>query len=660
MMQALAALLGAALTVAACYATGVLLLARLGLTLKRTEQPPLAFLLGSACFHLAVFAVLAAHVAYWPVLVALCLAPIAAAQAKGAWRLTGEAEAPLAYSIKRLTLVLFGLFSLLYLFHAWAPETSPDGSGYHLGYVSRYVRAHGFEWVTTNMYAALSAGVETLYVPAFAVGRHSAAALVHFAFLIALALAMFAYGRRLGKPWVGAAGAFLVFASPVVGIDATSAYIDVAVAAVVFAVFYFLEIWDEGRNPAALIAVGLLAGYAYATKYTAFVILPFALLFVLWRSRKLRPAVTVLLYSVLMIAPWVVKEYIVLKDPVAPFADTIFRNPYFHPMFESEYKELLSGPGYGITDKRTLPVEVTIRGAHTQGLLGMAFLGAPIALLALRFRAGRRLLACGVVMGALYFTNLGTRFLIPCLPFVALAMALAVSTEKEKLAPVLALAMVFHAYTSWPSQLEHTAAQGSWKLDNKILYRQALRLVPQERYLRESFSGYGAAMLVDSVVPKGERVLALGEVPQSYTARDILISYQSAFNERLADTINMGWADGFQARVADKFSFPERTSTRMRILQTANPADAHLQWGVHELRFFDKGVELPRRPEWRLQAWPNPWDVQLAFDNSPATRWRSWEAAAPGMYVDVDFGRPEAVDEVRVEHSWDYKTKMEV
>ena len=66
----------------------------------------------------------------------------------------------------------------------------------------------------TNMYASLSAGVEMLFVPAFAIGKHSAAALVHYAFLVALAMAMFAYGRRIGKPWVGAAGALLVYASP--------------------------------------------------------------------------------------------------------------------------------------------------------------------------------------------------------------------------------------------------------------------------------------------------------------------------------------------------------------------------------------------------------------------------------------------------------------
>jgi hypothetical protein len=84
----------------------------------------------------------------------------------------------------------------------------------------------------------------------------------------------------------------------------------------------------------------------------------------------------------------------------------------------------------------------------------------------------------------------------------------------------------------------------------------------------------------------------------------------------------------------------------VRLVDTAASRE---QWGIHELRFFSDGTELPRLPEWRLQASPNPWDVQLAFDNSPATRWRSWEPAKPGMYLEVDFSKPQAIDQVMLE-----------
>jgi hypothetical protein len=72
-----------------------------------------------------------------------------------------------------------------------------------------------------------------------------------------------------------------------------------------------------------------------------------------------------------------------------------------------------------------------------------------------------------------------------------------------------------------------------------------------------------------------------------------------------------------------------------------------------ELRIFDGTHELPRDPGWRLTAHPNPWDVQLAFDNNPGTRWRSWQPASPGMYVEVDFPRPQPATAVAVESSGD-------
>jgi hypothetical protein len=217
---------------------------------------------------------------------------------------------------------------------------------------------------------------------------------------------------------------------------------------------------------------------------------------------------------------------------------------------------------------------------------------------------------------------------------------------------VLGAMMVFQAMTSWPLVLD-LYAPNAWRL-GPILYQEALRIVPQETYLREVSPAYGAARLVDANVPKGERVLAANGVADAYTSRDVLVSYHGALNESLLDSINIGWLAAFQPRVLETFSFPERAVRRIRVLQTGTGDPPEEQWSVHELRIFRGGAELPRRSEWRLRAWPNPWDVQLAFDNSPATRWRTWESARPGNYLDVDFGRPENLDQVRIETSYDY------
>jgi hypothetical protein len=343
-----------------------------------------------------------------------------------------------------------------------------------------------------------------------------------------------------------------------------------------------------------------------------------------------------------MVIPWMLKDWIVLRNPIAPFGNQIFRNPNFHVQAEREYTAYYRR--YDIPDLRALPIEVTVRGGVTQGVLGMAFLAVPISLAALRYRAGRRLLAAGTVMLATYFLNIGTRFLIPSLPFFSLAMALALGNSSALL-PVL---MVFHAFTSWPAGVKLYADPNAWRLD-RILFKQALRIAPQEQYLRD-FTVYNQAKLVDAKVPKGEPVLAFLGVPDAYTSHEILVSYQAAFNETTADILNNGWIQGYQPRVLRTFTFSETAMRRIRVTTVNGPPQ---QWSVHELRFFDRGVELPRRSEWRLRAWPNPWEVQLAFDNSPATRWRSWERASPGMYLEVDFGQSAQLDQVRIETSHD-------
>ncbi len=655
MKQAIAALFGAGFTIAGCYAAGLLLMDRLRLNsmLRRPERLPLAFTLGAAVLHLIVFASLALQIAYWPVLVAVLLVPIVLATRAGLWRPQGFELGGIAQPLKLVSGGAGALFCATYFIYAWAPEHSPDGSTYHLGLVARELRAHGFEKITTTLYAMLGQGVELIFLPAFAIGRHSAAALVHLAFAVSLALSIFAFGRRLGKPWVGATAALLTFLSPVFGIAASVAYIDAATAAIVFAAFYWLEIWDQERSVTdeawrLLIPVGLLAGYAYAAKYTAFTIGIYALGFVVWRARRWKSVALVAACAALMAGPWIARNWMLYENPAAPLGNWLFRNPYIHVMFEKDYSQYLRT--YQVKDKSTIPLDVTIGGEKTQGLIGPLFLLLPLGLFALRRQTGRHVWVAGLLVFSPYFANIGTRFLIPCLPFFSLSIALALGETPLLLGGLLLL----HALLSWPNVVARYADQYAWRMDHFPL-RQALRLADPDEFLTQMIPSYPAARMINGNVPKGEQVFTLGGVPDAYAEREVLVSFQSASNEKLTDIFHMGWLVGNQPIRAHSLRFPETKARRFRVQQTAM-AQAIDQWNVHEMRFFHQGVELPRRPEWQLRAWPMPWDVQLAFDNSAATRWRSWETAAPGMYLDVDFGAEQSVDEIRIETSSDSVT----
>lgn len=644
-MVALSILLGVLLTSLTALAIGRVVLRRIPVELYRHEEDALAFVAGAGILSLIVFALCAAGAVSKGTLLAVSGTAFGAAWYTGAWRNTRPDFARLPRRWAMVFWVGFTVFTVLYFFSSMAPEFSSDGTAYHLSFVARYAREGGFVRIPWNLYSHLSQGIELLYLMAFEFGRHSAAAMVHYAFLLALTLAIVSYGRRAGYPVVGLAGALLVYASPVVGMDGTTAYIDVAVAAILFAVFYALQIWDEQRSAGLLIVIGILAGFGYAAKYTAGLAIPYAAGFVLWRARRLRPALLVAACAMVLVLPWVVKNLLWTGNPVAPMFNRLFVNPWVHVSFEEGWSTYLRR--YYLQNRWTIPLEVTLRGEALCGFLGPAFLLVPVGLFALRIREGRRVLAAGALFALPYCLNIGTRFLIPAAPFFAFALGMALS----EMPILLATLLIGHLILSWPAVAVHYTAEHPWIL-GRILFKQALRIESPDSWLGRKQPEYAIPKMLEAKMPPGSRVLTFSGVAESYTTRDVSVSFQSAEGEVAGDIFFTAFLGDFQPRCAERLPFPPVSLRKLRIIQTAKPVEA-LQWNVGEVRLYSGGQELRRNPQWKLTAHPNRWGIQLAFDNSPVTRWRSWQRFEPGMYIEVDFGMDQQVDAVQLEGPYD-------
>jgi hypothetical protein len=635
-------------TGAVSMAAGRMLLARLRVSgLDRVEAAAFAFLAGSAVVSHVTFALAAAQLLYKGVMLAAGLAILAARwywrpRPAGATRL-----APLPRWAAIGAAVLGLPFAVLYLSNAMAPEISPDGTTYHLGLVARYYRERGFPAITTNMYANLSQGMEMLFLFAWPFGRHSAGALVHLNFLAALAALTVSYGRRHGFPPAGLGAALMVLVTPVMGIDATSAYNDVAVAAILFAIVYGARLWEESRSSGMLCLVGVLAGFAFAVKYTAFTGAVYAggfLFAKLYRKpgELARAAAMAAGVAAIWIAPWMIKNAIVVGNPVSPFGNRIFRNPNIHVSFEQRYAAHMRNYG-DLASKSEIPGEVTLRGAKLNGLLGPVFLLAPLALGAAFSREGRRALVAAALFTLPYAANIGTRFLIPGLPFWTLAMALALSRWRPALA-VLALA---HTVSSWPDAVKRHADPYAWT-HRRMMWRASLRIEPEEQFLLENWPPIQVARMLDEVVPAGKRVFTFDAQAMSYTQRDVVVAHQSAYGERLERILWTPVIRELQPTRILRFALPGGPARRIRVRQTA-AAGSPDQFLITEMRLFHGGRELARAGNWKLRAWPNNWDVRDAFDNSPVTRWASWERINPEMFVEVELPGAQAVDAVVIE-----------
>ncbi|HEY1493171.1 MAG TPA: glycosyltransferase family 39 protein, partial [Candidatus Solibacter sp.] len=439
-------LFGAVFTVAVSVALGQLLLERLRVTLFRWEATLIAFLAGAGCLSFGVTLLCFVHQARRGVFLWVGLAAIGTAVWRSR-RWKARRSLP-AISLNWLVAfyVIFAMLFLYYFVNALAPEISPDGSGYHLGNVARVWRNHGFAWDYHSMYSYFSQGIEMLFLVAFSFGRHSAAALVHFAFLCTLPLLMVLWGRRFGYSKAALFAAIIVFASPVIAKDGISAYNDVAVATLIYAVFYLLQVWDEERWSNLLLIIGLLSGFCYAVKYTAFLTLPFAAVWIWWRGdeRRWKDLARLAAPAALTVLPWVLRNWIWLGNPFAPFLNAWFPNPYYHAGMERIYADSLFHYS-GIKHNWEIPLQLTVRGGLVGGLYGPVFLLVPLSLLALRFKSGRRLLAAGLVFAVPAYLNADSRFLIPCAPFFAMALGMALANVPGAL-PALAL---FQALLCW-------------------------------------------------------------------------------------------------------------------------------------------------------------------------------------------------------------------
>lgn len=643
MSEVIYLLLGWLGTVGGCYALGRIVWSRLGVGLSREEEIGFSFLLGAAGYSLVLFGLGLAHLYYRGVFFGLPVALGLVAWRLGALALPAERLAPLSPGLRRLLWLLGGPFAVLYLSNAMAPEISPDGATYHLGLVARYYREHAMVPVYTSIYSALSQGVEMLFLSAYAMGRHSAAGMVHATFLFLLPWMMLSWARRRGQAGAGMVAALLVFASPVVGVDGISAYNDLAGAAVVFAVFALLDRWDETREPGLLYAIGVLAGFSYGVKYTLALAVPLALGWVFWRERRWRPVLVVAGCAAVMILPWMARNAVWWQNPVAPLFNAWFPNPYVHQWFEREYK--LSMATYSLASRWMIPWELTVQGQALGGRLGPVFLLAPLALLGLRNAVGRRLLLGWLVFTATYFTNIGTRFLIPGLPFLALALAMGPWPRG-----VLVAVVVGHGVLSWPDAMKFYGERYGWRLE-KVLWREALRIKQPEDFLRSNLPSYPIARLVDAEVPVGRRVFTFQQIAEAYCHAEVMVGFQSAQGEVLMDAVHNALREERKPGLQVRYTFGARPLTQVRAMVSREWPEA--RWSVHEMRVFHGGKEIPRSPHWRARAETTSEWAPLAFDNSPVTRWIADVPWKKGHGLTVDLGVPQMVDEVVLEMSPD-------
>lgn len=345
-------------------------------------------------------------------------------------------------SARLLGIGLLGLLGVLWL-QALSPQISWDSAAYHLTVPRLYLEHGGFYRVPFNVYSNWPLNTQMLYAMALMVGDHVLAKLVHFIFGVATMLAIFRVVKSKGASWAGWIGGALFVANPVVLDEMRAAYVDLAFAFFLFLAFMFVHyaLESEGDSRHRLLMAGVFAGVAAGIKLTGLMgVACLAALYLVVSLRRrvsvgemLGGLVRVVMPAGLLLAPWIIKSWVLTGNPAYPFFYAVFGGPEWSVELSQQLREWQQGMGMGRSwsDYLLLPFRVVFQGGPGYDHFDGRVLPVWAILIPLSLVAGRRqpLILRSLSVAGLYFllwalSSQQMRFLIPILPLLAVAGAL--------------------------------------------------------------------------------------------------------------------------------------------------------------------------------------------------------------------------------------------
>jgi hypothetical protein len=310
-------------------------------------------------------------------------------------------------------------FLLAYFFVSLMPEVSADGLSMHLALPMAV--AHDHRWAFDfrhYTWSLMPAGGDAVFTAAYVLGGEAAATLMNFGLLVLIAAMIFQASQR----WLAAA---LFASTPLALLVTGSLFVENVWAAMVLGAVLALVRYSESGKTAELRAAGVFFGAALAVKLIAAIFIAPAVCmaaFVAWKHGRLRQLLPAAALLAFFAAPPYVYSWAKSGNPVFPFANAIFRSPYFGTT------ESFSDPRFTAPISWRTPYDVTFRsGKYFEGQPGGAGFQYFLLLLPAAIFVRRRAALLSLAMGAgaailllVFLPNL--RYLYPALPMLSIAI----------------------------------------------------------------------------------------------------------------------------------------------------------------------------------------------------------------------------------------------
>ena len=437
----------------------------------------------------------------------------------------------------KLMIACIVLAAVLNLAGALAPPFEYDELEYHLGALADYQRAGRIVFLPHNFYSNLPQLTEMLYLLATTLTSDIAAKMLHWLFGLLGALAVFGVARRLWSRAVGFTAAALFYCTPFVQDLGQTARIDLATAFFATLAFGALVIWNEDEKLDLVWLSALCAGAAVATKWTAIpvVLLPLAVLLAFHRKFRLLPAFGLIVMAV--VAPWLVKNWLLTGNPVYPLFHQWFPNPHW----SASQAAVFSAKHYPTFGWGSIGQFFSLLWNYSfvePGTVPLLLMTTPLVLLVSRFepsakRAGW--LVAGAYTSWFCFTFRLWRFLFPTFGLAAVAGAFAM--EKLGREPLLRIALRLAV------GVVIVVSFATLALNDLVDTENPERIPPQMDFLqyalgqftRDEFIARLGKGVLEPVVwmnenlPSGAKVLYVGEGRVYYAKQPVL--WSTAFDQ---------------------------------------------------------------------------------------------------------------------------------
>jgi hypothetical protein len=145
------------------------------------------------------------------------------------------------------------------------------------------------------------------------------------------------------------------------------------------------------------------------------------------------------------------------------------------------------------------------------------------------------------------------------------------------------------------------------------------------------------ARMVDRHLKSGEEFLDMYGAPAAYMLAQPIGTWQYARGDRLHIALRYANVRNVRLFYDLRGDWPLRRLQALRLEQNASHTES---WDLQDVQVFSLENRIRPGSEWSVTARPNPWEAPLALDDNFISGWYSWQPMRPGMFWEVNFGRP--------------------